>query len=172
MKIYLDNVIASGKVLDDLSPRDEMVAVNKIEKLVSQGRLELFTSRESWREQDRAHDPWKRAKLEKERPDIAVVQQDHEVVGFNHVQDHYGGFIANPLVADVIDDSLFAKLKYLGLGDADARHFMYAACNGCERFVTLDSHFLSRRNGLEAHCQGMRIVKPSELIGEMQDEGK
>lgn len=73
---------------------------------------------------------------------------------------------------DVIDNSLFGNFKALGLDDADARHLMYAACNGCKRFVTLDHHFLSRRNALEAHCQGISIVKPSELISEMQGESK
>ena len=172
MKVYLDNVIVSGKVLNDLAPSDEMVAVNEIEKLASQGRLELFTSRESWREQDRTHNPERRAKLEKARPDIVVVQKDHEVVGFSHIQDRYGGFVAGPLVTDVIDNSLFGNFKALGLDNADARHLMYAACNGCKRFVTLDHHFLSRRNALEAYCQGISIVKPSELISEMQGESK
>ncbi len=78
-----------------------------------------------------------------------------------------GGFISNPLVTDIIDEQLFARLKAAGLKDADARHLMYAAANGCDRFVTLDPDFLNGREVLQAHCQGLRIVRPSELVAEL-----
>ncbi len=168
MKVYLDNVIASGKVLSDLEPPDEMAAVRTIEKCASQGALDVCTSRESWREQSRTRDGAKRETLEQARSDIPVVEKDHEVLGFSLQQDQYGGFIASPLVTDVVDNELFNDLRSQGLDDQDARHLMYAACNGCERFVTLDPDFLTRRVGLEARCKGIRIVKPSELVAELQ----
>ena len=168
MKVYLDNVIASGKVLSDLQPADEMAAVRTIEHLAPQGLLDVYTSRESWREQDRTCDTAKRATLEQARPGVPVVERDHEVFGFSCTPDQYGGFISNPQVTDIIDDALFNDLRSQGLKDGDARHLMYAACNGCERFVTLDPDFLTRRVGLEARCNGIRIVKPSEFVAELQ----
>ena len=170
MKVYLDNVITSGMVLSDLQPADEMNAVCTIEQLASQGALDACTSRESWREQDRTRDPAKRAMLEQARPDVPVVHKDHEVVGFSYLQDQYGGFISNPLITDIIDDVLFNDLRSQGLDHEDARHLMYAVCNGCERFVTLDPDFLTRRVGLEARCKAIRIVKPSELVVELQQK--
>ena len=170
MKAYLDNVITSGRVLSDLQPDEEMNAVRTIEQLASQGALAVCTSRESWREQDRTHDADKRATLEQARPDVPVVEKDHDVLGFSYLQDQYGGFIANPLITDVIDDALFEDLRSRGLDHEDARHLMYAACNGCERFVTLDPDFLTRRVSLEASCKAIRIVKPSELVVELQQK--
>ncbi len=168
MKAYLDNVIASGKVLSDLQPADEMAAVRTIEQLASQGALHVCTSRESWREQSRTRDRAKRETLEQARSGIPVVEKDHEVLGFSLQQDQYGGFIESPLVTDLIDNGLFNDLRIQNLDASDARHLMYAACNGCDRFVTLDPDFLTRRVGLEARCNGIRIVKPSELVAELQ----
>lgn len=170
MKVYLDNVIASGRVRSDLEPEHEMAAVHTIFQLASQDLLDVYTSRESWREQDRTRDPAKRATLEQARPGVPVVERDHEVFGFSCTPDQYGGFISNPQVTDIIDDALFNDLRSQGLKDGDARHLMYAACNGCERFVTLDQDFLTRCTGLEARCKTIRIVKPSELVIELQQK--
>jgi hypothetical protein len=46
---------------------------------------------------------------------------------------------------------------------------MYALCNGCARFVTTDPDFLARRSAIEAAYPQIRIVKPSELLQEMED---
>jgi hypothetical protein len=55
LKVHLDNVIVCGRVRSDLDPR-EMSAVRQIEDAFKAGTLELVTSREAWREQDRAQD--------------------------------------------------------------------------------------------------------------------
>ena len=170
MKVYLDNVIVSGRVRSDLEPVHEMAAVRTIYQLASQGLLNVYTSRESWREQDRTRDPATRATLEQARSNVPVVERDHEVFGFSCTPDQYGGFISNPQVTDIIDDALFNDLGSQGLKDGDARHLMYAACNGCERFVTLDPDFLTRCAGLEARCRTICIVKPSELVKELQQK--
>jgi hypothetical protein len=68
-------------------------------------------------------------------------------------------------VTSVPSRLLFKNLTAAGLNVADARHLMYAACNGCDRFVTLDlEHFIGRRSQLEALCPGLKIVKPSEFV--------
>jgi hypothetical protein len=64
--------------------------------------------------------------------------------------------------------SYLPRLKKEGLKDADARHFMYAVQNGCDRFVTNDHHFLKdRRPRLEALGRGMLIRRPSDLVAEL-----
>ena len=167
MRVYLDNVAASGRVTGDLSP-SEMKALQEIEHAHAAGRIKRVTSRESWREQDRTRDSVKRARLEAARGEVSVVATDHVPLGFSHLQDQYGGFIANPLVTDVVDGPLFADLKSIGLQDADARHLMYAVVNACERFVTLDPDFVNRRAALQALCPSMRVVTPLELATELR----
>jgi hypothetical protein len=76
-----------------------------------------------------------------------------------------------PIVSEIVDEALFKGLTTAGLKDADARHLMYAARNDCDRFVTTDPHFTSRRPELEALCQGLKIVTPSDLDAELRATG-
>jgi hypothetical protein len=127
--------------------------------------LRLVTSRESWREQDRATNPTVRTILEQARPEFPLVE-DEKLLGFN-IQDDPLTFIASPMVTEYVNADLYANLKAAGLDDADARHLMYAVHNRCDRFVTTDPHFLSRRAGLAALCESTKIVTPSELAVEL-----
>ena len=166
MKVYLDNVIVCGRVRSDLHAA-EMEAVRAIEAAEKDGRLELVTSRESWREQDRTKDDAVRSELQLDRPNVPVVAGDHCLLGFHHQQDLLGGFIAYPLVSDIVDEALFNAFKAAGLREADARHLMYAVTNGCHMFVTTDLHFLDRKHQLELLCRGLLIVRPSDLVAEL-----
>jgi len=166
MKAYLDNVIVSGMVRGDLDPV-EMNAVQRLYQASKGANLEIATSRESWREQERTRDPAVRAALEQSRTGVPVVRDDHRLLGYHRQQDPYGGFVENPIVTDVIDKGLCADLEKAGLKEGDARHRMYAVCNGYDRFVTLDGDFITRRSQLEPLCRGLRIVKPSELVNEL-----
>ena len=169
MKVYLDNVIVSGRVRKDL-PATEMMAVEELLECERRGSLQIVTSRESWREQERTRNPATRQALREARPDVPVVPYDNEVFGFIYIPERNGGFISNSAVTDVIDQPLFDDLKGLGLKDADARHLMYAARNDCHRFVTLDPDFLNNRQRLEARCGGSRIVRPSELFAKLSQQ--
>jgi hypothetical protein len=168
MRVYLDNVAAAGRVLGDLKPDSEMKALEEIEHAHSTGRIKRVTSRESWREQPRTKDPTKHAKLAAAQDEVSVVATDHVVLGFNNLSNRRGTTLTYPLVSDIVDDVLFSDLKNIGLKDADARHLMYAYVNACERFVTLDPDFLERRAALEARCSNLKIVKPSELVTELE----
>jgi len=64
---------------------------------------------------------------------------------------------------------MFHGLQAVGLKNADARHLMYAMCNDCVRFVTTDPDFLDRRTAIGAAYPSIRIVKPSELLQEMDN---
>ena len=166
MKVYLDNVIVCGRIRSDIEPT-EMAAVRKLEQQPYCEHVKILTSRESWREQEQTCDPGLREKFRQSRDDVPVVQNDYRLLGFFHLQDQYGGFIANPIKTHIVDAPLLAYLKTEGLKDNDALHLMYAVFNGCQRFVTVDPHFLDRRKPLEVRCQGLSIVKPSELIAEL-----
>ena len=99
---------------------------------------------------------------------VDVVSYDHRLLGFNTVDYGYRGFTASPLLTDIVDEALFAKLRILSLKDADARHLMYAVSNDCVRFVTTDPDFIERRDAIQAACPTIRIVKPSELLAEIE----
>jgi predicted nucleic acid-binding protein len=170
MKAYLDNCVVSGMVRGDLAAA-EMAAVPSLTKAKQEGRLEIFTSRESWSEQDRTKDPTIRSMLERARPDFPLVARDHTLLGMYNIEDPVGGFSSNPIVTEYVDAELFAKLRKAGLNDADARHLMYAVHNGCDRFVTTDPDFLSRRSQLETLCPNTKIVMPSELAAELETFG-
>ena len=167
MRVYLDNVAASGRVVGDLVPGAEMEALRRVESAHSAGILKMVTSRESWREQERTKDPVKRATLEAARGEVSAVGTDHVLLGFNHLTGPYGTIAVTPIITDIVDEALFADLKGIGLNDSDAKHLMYAFKNACDRFVTLDPDFLDRRASLEARCQALRIVTPSELAAEL-----
>jgi hypothetical protein len=145
-----------------------MAAVRAIEAAEKDGRLEIVTSRVSWGEQDRTQDASLRSQFQIDRTNVAVVTNDHRLVGFQRLEDHTGGYIVNPLVTDIPDEPLFRALKAVGLkDDVDARHLLYAICNGCDRFVTTDAHFLGRKGELESLSHDLVISKPSDLAAEL-----
>jgi hypothetical protein len=168
IRVYLDNVAASGRVVGDLVPATEMEALRRIESAHSAGILKMVTSRESWREQELTKDPIKRSKLDAARGEVSAVATDHVLLGFNHLEGRYGTTVVSPILTDIVDELLFADLKRIGLCNSDAKHLMYAFTNACDRFVTLDPDFLDRRASLGARCPSLRIVKPSELAGELE----
>jgi hypothetical protein len=163
VKIYLDNNIVSGMSRGDLEPT-EMDAVRQIEAAAARGELEIVTSRETWREQDRTRDPAVRSQLEEDRENVPIVSHDHVMLGSTARYDSHGNWYGNsPILTEVVDQKLFAALKSAGLKDPDARHFMYAVRSGCDRFVTTDPDFLDRLLDLEALGEGILIQRPSEL---------
>jgi len=167
LRVYLDNVAASGRVLGDLVPDTEMDAVRRIEAAHANGRVKRVTSRQSWREQEKTRDPIKRDTLAAARGEVSVVASDHVVLGFSNIESPSGTTAANPLATDIVDQALFRDLKSVGLDDGDAKHLMYAVVNDCQYFVTLDPDFLNRRDALEARCKPIRILKPSALASEL-----
>ena len=82
----MDNVIVSGEIRTNLEAT-EMAAVQELYRLASRGSLQIVTSRESWRERERTRDPDILAALQKGRSEVEVVQDDHLVPGFSHLQE-------------------------------------------------------------------------------------
>jgi predicted nucleic acid-binding protein len=162
-KAYFDTCIESGKVQNDLPPL-EMAAVRSLQKAGDEGKIEIVTSRESHREQDRAKAPL-RAQLAESRGATPVVPNDHKLLGFHNQMNHLGTVAVTPILTEIVDEDLFKSLTAAGLKEPDARHLMYAARNDCDWFVTTDRDFTSsRRPQLESLCARLKIVKPSELV--------
>ena len=50
---------------------------------------------------------------------MSCVQQDHRLIGFAHQDLGRLGFIASPIVSDVVDEAVFAKLLAAGIEEKD-----------------------------------------------------
>jgi hypothetical protein len=74
------------------------------------------------------------------------------------------------MLTEIVDAQLFDDLRKCGLRDGDARHFMYAFANACDRFVTLDPDFLDRRGLLEKRCPSLRVVTVVEMASEIRND--
>ena len=169
MKIYLDNMVVCKNIKPDLVLQDEQKALDKLRKTPL---LEIVTSRESWREQEKTRYQAIRDQYQQNRDKIPIVLDDHKVLDFSSQHDQSGGFITSPLVTDIVDEKIFNASKELLKKktknvENDARHLMYALCNNCERLVTTDSNFIDNRNEIEKRFSAIQIVKPSELLEEL-----
>jgi hypothetical protein len=168
MKVYFENSIESGRARPQLKA-DQLTAVRLLMKAADKGKLKIFTSEETNREQSRvpaAH----RVKLVEARADVPLVSENEKLLGFHNQMGHLGTVSTTPFVTEYVDADLFNSFTKLGLKEADARHLMYAVHNGCDRFVTVDGDFLrsSRRPRLESMCRGLKITTPVELVTELQ----
>jgi predicted nucleic acid-binding protein len=171
LRVYFDTVITSGRVSRDLSPPEEMAAVDRLELFHEEGQIKRVSSKWSQIEQTRTKNPVTRFAFRERWNEVSVVQPDHKLLGFNSVDMGRRGFINSPLITDIVDEEVFTKLKAVGLEDTDAKHVMCAIVGKCDVFVTLDTKdILPRRVAVEAACPEIRIRKPTELLAEL--EGK
>ncbi|MBK5294141.1 MAG: hypothetical protein JJE04_20995 [Acidobacteriia bacterium] len=167
--VYLDNDVASGLTQRDL-PDVEGEALDQLVEWDQKGRVTFGTSRQSLREMERAPAPH-RDNLKRGLANVPLAQDDHRVLDSFTVVDPYRGCIANPLVTDVVDGPLYAKLLVAGLKPDDAKHFMYAAHNHYAWFLTCDRDFLRRIPELEKLCPSIRVGKPSQLVAWLRAVG-
>ena len=172
---YLDNVVVSGRTLRDLVSSDptrlEMRATDALYEARNRHELDLCTSREAHREQERTTNENKRALLAAHRGNVPVVQRDHEVLGFSLLTDPFGTSISSPLVSDVVDSKKYDGLRAIGVRSGDAKHIVNAFANGCARFVTTDTRdILPKKAAIENLCPGLTVVRPTELAIELNLE--
>ena len=166
LKVYFDNDVASAVSRRDLNEA-ELRAIDQLLELHRSRRIVIGISRQSSREMERAPFPYQ-SNLKAGLSGLQRAEVDHVVLGFHTQTDPYGGFISGPLVTDIVDKPLFLELREkIGLEDDDAKHLMYAVHNGYARFLTCDSHFLTRRTAIERRCPSIRIQKPSELAADL-----
>ena len=165
-RVYVDNVITSGWILKDLKPPEEMTAVEHLYALHDAGTIKRVTSKMSGIEQARTTDLDKRAALAAKADLVSVVQNDHRLLGFGSLDYGSRGFIAYPLMDDIVDPPWFERLtKGAGLKDADAKHVMYAVANECQYFVTFDTRdLLPKRSVIESICSQLKVMTPTEAV--------
>ena len=168
-RVYYDNVIASARIRGEMWPASEMAAIQILEEWHANGRIRRVTSKMSGIEQARTTSADLRATLASRAHEVSVVPNDHRLLGFSTLDDGVRGFISSPIISDIIDEALYAKLTALGITDADdAKHLMYAHGNACEYFVTHDTRdILPNREAIDAVCSPMRVVTPSELVAKL-----
>jgi hypothetical protein len=172
VRIYYDTNITSGRILRDLKPDPEMEALDALERLHAAGTLKRVSSKWSRIEQARTQDPNRRAAFEAQDHEMSCVQQDHRVLGFSHQDLGRLGFIASPMVTDIVDEVLFEKLRAAGLEETDAFHVMCAIMGNCGVFVTVDTKdILPKRAAVEAACPQILIRRPTELLAELRASG-
>ena len=173
LRVYFDTVITSGRVSRDLSPPTEMAAVDELERLHEEGRIKRVSSKWSQIEQARTKNPDTRSAFSKRWNEVSVVQPDHKLLGFNSVDMGQRGFISSPLVTDIVDEVVYARLQAVGLTETDAKHVMCAIAGKCDVFVTLDTRdILPRRVAIESACPEIRIRTPTELLAEVGGSGR
>jgi hypothetical protein len=88
-----------------------MAAVEALLKAEAEGKVEIVTSRETWREQDKAANPTVRAQLAQARGEIPVASNDHKLVGIHNQMDRLGTVSATPIISDIIDNALHPVLQ-------------------------------------------------------------
>ena len=171
MKVYYDNDVLSRLVrTDETGPESD--ALMLLQALCTEGRFTKVTSRLSWREQQRAPVEQTRVALKQNRRDSPIVKEDWVRGSYATLEEENGSFASWYTGTHVVDEDLYRSLLNFGLKEEDACHLMYAVHNLCETFLTLDKHFLgtssnSMRGELEKLCRGLRILKPSELLAEL-----
>ncbi|HUE72049.1 MAG TPA: hypothetical protein VMP01_14275 [Pirellulaceae bacterium] len=167
IRAYLENSVVSS-ITRRQAPDSELQALDQLQQMQEAGKIVLGTSRQSPREIERAPVQHQTA-LKEGLHGLDIAADDHRVLGSFTLSDPYGGSICNPIVTDIVDDSLYADLRGAGLEPDDAKHFMYAAENGYDWFVTWDKDFLSRKEAIEKFGS-IKIGKPSELVAALSQE--
>ncbi len=168
LKVYFDNDVASGISKRDCAKAevdaiDQLLAANRAQKIM------LGALRQSLREMERAPSEELRAKLKTGLSELILAEHDHIVLGCDTQTDYRGTCSSNPLVTDIVDEHMYSGFRAAGLKADDAKHLMYAAYNGYDRFLTCDKGILSRRFELEKVCPSIKIQKPSEFVADGWD---
>ncbi len=143
--------------------------MRQLENYSKAGVLEMVTSRVTLRETERTKDEQTRRNLKEDINNLTPVAEDEKVLGFQTLQDQYGGSISYPLVSDVQDEKIFSELCSVGLPDReDTQHLTQAICNESRVFLTVDERtIIKHRNKIESRFP-IRVRKPSELLRELK----
>lgn len=160
ISIYFDNDVSSAITRRDLSDV-EIIALDQLLAWRDARKFLLGTSRQSHREMERAPSQHQH-QLKAALAGLDIASDDHKLLGFSTSR-----FFAGPLITDIVDEELHAKLLATGLKKDDAHHFMYAAHNGFAWFVTMDRNFLNRSDVLASVCPSIGVCKPSELVSKL-----
>jgi hypothetical protein len=168
IRVALDTVLTSARVLQDLRPPEEQAALNEIERLHEQGLIMRVTTEISRIEERRISTMERREKVQAGSSEVSVVQPSPVLLGFSNLDYGHRGFISSPIMSD-IDENVVRELEKIGLGTNDARAIAYAAGENakCDYFASHDLRDLNpHKVAIETLVPQLRIVKPTEFIAE------
>jgi predicted nucleic acid-binding protein len=161
LNVYGDTNTLRGNV-SDATEREAL------EKIVEDKSVKLFTSHLVNHEATNTPDKTKRNTLMEDHKSREKVAKDEKLLGFHSFGDRFT-WICSPLISDVQDEALHEEIMRQGIKRIDAMHLTQAACNKCNIFLTGDGAIIRRRQWLEQRL-GVRILRPSELVGELGPE--
>jgi hypothetical protein len=169
MLIYCDTstLLNNIKRHDEPKTQKELRALEQLLALRRAGKIHMVRSRVALRELERTCKTEQRMKLRADYEALDQIARDENVHGFHSQFDQRGGG-TYPLVSDVQDERLWAKLVTHGLSERDAQHITQAICNRCDVFLTRDWETIVKphRHWLEQES-ALKIRLPSELAFEV-----
>jgi predicted nucleic acid-binding protein len=172
LKVYLETSVISALERRD-QPDVEMTALYSLVQLAKEGTLTLVTSRESIREIGRTPIATTKAALMKHYVAIEELKDDHVLLSIGNYSDRWTS-ISWPIISDIVDQAVFAKLGEIELTGSDQKHLMYAIHNKCDVFLTFDRYdFIKggRRAEIEASFPSIKIRTPGELRSDIDNQG-
>jgi len=164
MRTYVDTSALPSNIRrhsGDPKAQADLAAYEELAK-----RFPMFGSRIVGYEADMTKDQTQRRSLIIDFKALEPIQKDERLLGFNYVEDPYGGFVCSPLISDVQDETLRQELMERGLQQRDAEHITQAVCNNCDVFLTRDekSIIIPHREWLENRFPKLKIMRPVALV--------
>jgi hypothetical protein len=148
----------------------ELVAIKQLLDCWRRGKILMFRSLVNLREIEKTKNTEQFANLRADYDQLPQIPNDERFYGTERIiTDPHGGFIENPLVSDVQDEAILAKLVERGLGLRDAQHITQAICNSCDVFLTRDEDTIIKphRQWIENQFPPIKVRMPSELAREL-----
>ena len=142
IRVALDTVLTSARVLQDLRPPEEQAALNEIERLHERGLIKRVTTEISRIEERRISTVERREKVQAGWSEVSVVQSSPVLLGFSNLDYGARGFIANPIMSDI------RRKRRKGTGKNRARYqrrTRNSICRWREREMRLLRHPRSQR---------------------------
>ena len=164
MEVYLDNSVVSAIGRDDIAQESDSIL--KVLKLYNTGRLNLWTSKFTGEEIEKAPVDKRRSfesiyLLLKKVPHV----ERQKLLGINVYWDLYTS-INSPMIED---DPIWSKLRAYGLDENDAYHLMLAVKAECDVFLTVDykdfTNNKPRKSRIEQEFK-IRLMTPTELAND------
>ena len=172
MKIYSDtDALLSNARHPDEKTQQEREALIALLAMHRSGDVIIHQSLVVYRELIATANEEQRKRLLADYEELKKVEHDQKLLGFNTVFDQLGGFTCSPMIADIQDEQMRAKLMHRGLTKQDAEHLTQAISNKCDVFLTRDERTIinPHRGWIESEFT-IDIRKPTELLAELSEK--